>query len=334
MENLTLNLYDFIDRYKCNTRAQTGYDKLQELIDNGEENKLRTLLRDHHVKSITDQDELDFREDVDSLFQFYSLLEIACIIQFVPDSKEFPEDFRKETLFILDQSIIKPYYFKHYPILLSQNLLNRIQHPKKRENTYQPKKVYPLFNQFLLLNKTIEEDAQVEAFLWFLDGGRYGDYNIADLWKILNNAQQIKKRLETHPDDQDGLDHVFYGYFKFLGFIYDFDLLLQRTNSFPEIQSAFWFYHSYWFGEMKKELKEVMDKTYDLAEGIINEYQKVNSQFNIWSNLKELSNEETESINKDIVSESYASIDNFKIRINRVLNANYKNITVYEDIFA
>jgi hypothetical protein len=199
------------------------------------------------------------RDAFDDLLAYYSCVEIAALIGFVPSP--LPRTFRAETGQILDNPDIRRYYRKHYPLLLPNMLLNRIRgrtNLKERSGDA----ATALFFEFLHISNLIEHDSSVDMLLWFLDSGYHRGYEWKDTLKTLRNPKRFIEALSRSPRSRTPAEQSVDGLRKFLGFCVAFKDLLDRSRQFPLLQSAMWHYHGYWFhiirGEVRKGIEQAL----------------------------------------------------------------------------
>jgi hypothetical protein len=222
---------------------------------------LHSLLRHHEARPISDP-ETRQRGYFDSLLEYFSMVEVACLSGFIPWA-QLPDEHVRLAGEVLDDPAVRRYYEDHYPLLLPQAHRMRIEgRPVAPPANDVDDDLAPsgpdLFDEFLLLSQPIEMDASIETFLWFLDGGARGGVDIDDTIDVLGNPELLLRHTAAMPDDDpDGLDPLSASVQGFLGFV-EFAPrlldLLECAASRPLLQSAMWHYHGYWLGQMNQHL--------------------------------------------------------------------------------
>ncbi|MBL0341250.1 MAG: hypothetical protein IPP71_10130 [Bacteroidetes bacterium] len=251
------NLVEIQDRYLLGSNALEGMLILDNYIEQSKDKELKKLLRPLVEDDIISNSETQKRDAIDSLLQYFSILEIAIMIGFIPE--RLPQDMVSEIMKYLNDKHVRNYYLIHYPIILPQMLHTRLAEKLKNEIEYPSEIIFLHFMEFLSLSNILDEDEDVETFLWFLDDGSIDDFTIEDLWSTLNNSKKLIKALKS--SQNTSLNDAIRGYFKFIDFMRSFDSFLQKLHDYKEFQSAVWLYHMYWFDHMKDKLNNVIDKT-------------------------------------------------------------------------
>jgi hypothetical protein len=216
-------------------------------IDGREDVDLSTLLR-HHEERVITVEETWLRDDFDYLLAFYSVLEIAALIEFIKVNSA--SDVFETVEHILNYKPIKKYYRKYYRLALPQLFLKRL-HGEFSVHEHNERS-FSIFYSFLPLVKLIERDPDLETFLWFLDGGWRGKYNYTD---VANMFRKPKKFLECFSAKRPShLGKGVRGFVKFVHFCSEFDCLLQDSSDVPWLQAEMFAYHSYWFVQCSSKL--------------------------------------------------------------------------------
>ena len=254
MENKEINLEVITQQFRNKGEALKGFKNLNQLISNDEVEKLKILLRNHKKKPIETQTEILKRDSIDFLIDYYSILEIASIADYIP--KSIPIKIKNEANYILNNKFIKKYFSKYYPLLLPQVFICEINlKERKTHNSFQIS-AYSSFERFLILRQFIKQDKDIDQFLWFLDDGWTDNYSIRDFWNILNNQERIRYKLgrsNNHP-----LNKALWGFIKYIEFLSEYATLIRDTKDNPLLQSAIWHHQSYWFKNMKSELGDII----------------------------------------------------------------------------
>lgn len=188
--------------------------------------------------------------NVDSLIEFYSLLQIALFANYI--DYPLPEKLTNEIDLFLDTSAVRKYYENYYPLLLPYLLLKQIQ-----KNEYYKNNIYRespiLFDRFLILNQFVKHDEDIQLLLWFFDDGWIGKYSIKDFLNILKDKT---KMLEEYSNKIHPLNKIMWGFTKYTQFLSDYADLIRDCHSNPILQSSLWHYHSYWFGRMENKINK------------------------------------------------------------------------------
>jgi hypothetical protein len=216
---------------------------------------LAALLRDHRERMIEARGEIDLRDAFDELLAYYSLIEIAMRAGVV---SRLPEPLTKEVRSLLQHSSVRPFYESYYPLVLPQLLLRRLMQKTGAPGSAENDRL-PVFYKFLDVSTliddgTLAEDGDAETFFWLLDDGKTADgYSVEDFLEVTKRPRDLFVRMQRQDDDQDWLDVSLHGFKKFLTFCVSFDAFLARVQE-PSLQSAYWHYHGYWFGQLQAEL--------------------------------------------------------------------------------
>lgn len=191
---------------------------------------------------------------------YYSLIEIGQIAGYLPDS--LPVELVEEIKYFLNNKYLKRYYKSYYKLYLPQLLLqdvNKDNFPSENEDPEIINENQLIFEQFLLIKNSIEDDNDVYQFLWFLDDGHTNGYRLKDFREILKSREEKNKLLDDNPNSI--LNKTLRGYVKYLQFLSEYAQLLRRSNHYKLLQSAFWHFQSYWFKNMSSKLGKVLYKS-------------------------------------------------------------------------
>lgn len=209
--------------------------------------KLARELRDHEPGAIDEPSEIRFRDGVDYLLQYYSVLEIASLFDLVPD--EFDTQFRDHAQWQLNQPAVVKYYEDHYPLLLPRMFRERLDGVRRKIGVSGAPSI---FARFLNVSAKINEDSEVETLLWFLDDGIWGEDDIDSVVEVTGDPDTFVRLLASN--QRDRLTMAIGGLRTFLGFCAEFDSLLASLTDDPLAQSAFWHFHGYWFDHLRSQL--------------------------------------------------------------------------------
>lgn len=241
-----------------------GHDAEKALNNFSKWNKqqLASVLRHHKEAAISDE-ETWRRDEFDYLLTFYSIVEIAIMIGFV---QELPESFREKHLAVLGDEAVRRYYEKHYRLLLPDRLRRRlevgiVEPPPTNASSN------ATFYDFLELTKMIERDAEIESFLWALDGGwrkdMGGECDIARVREGLANPARLEQAVQRVGPKQTELDAALTGFGKFIQFCEDMDVLLNRLKSEDAgLADALWYAHAYWFMKLNSKLGKNLESAF------------------------------------------------------------------------
>lgn len=239
-----INFEDLIELYFRHTLAREAEEYLSLSRRGKAEIPLPHLLRYHEQEGVTDRREIHLRDCFDSLLAFYSLLEIAIVISFVPDPAE--DDFWMGVKANLSLEPVCKYYEENYPLLLPKLLRRRLHgeiEPKDKDNS----QTAAIFTAFLGLEDRISKDRDIDIFMRLIDFFYFGQVRLNTLIAVLMDKRDFMQRILKPPEERDVLDRGLQGFIKFLLFSNELDEILQESSEYPVFQSAMWHYHGYWF---------------------------------------------------------------------------------------
>jgi len=218
---------------------------------------LQTLLRNHIDSSIDSYLEVEERDNIDFLIDYFSILEIGLIADYFPNP--LPHKAVKEIDFILNNEFVKRYFTEYYPLALPQLLLKQVSRSRNEKHFHHDslKNSTALVDRFLMLNQVVKNDEDIDQLLWFLDDGWTAGFSISDFWNVLSDRNIIKYKLDSvnkHP-----LNSALWGFIKYIQFLSDFADLLRDSKEDAVLQSAFWHHQSYWFEHMKERIGEIIN---------------------------------------------------------------------------
>ena len=249
-----INLADLMHLYLHQSRAARAAELLGPIQEHQGSIQSSHLLRNHTVEPIILDDEIHDRDAFDFLVVFYSIIEIASMIRYVPDP--LPQDFIETSRRHLSEPAVRHYYEDFYPTLLPKLLLRRLNQDLAlyEDLPTDPTPAYHLFSEFLGLVNRQHNNEALETFLWFLDDGTLDGYGIEDTFAVLRKPEKFVERLLRRPAKQNALDLSLRGLQDFIAFCLDFDDLLQRCDRYLLLQSAQWHYFSYWFESISEKV--------------------------------------------------------------------------------
>jgi hypothetical protein len=230
--------------------ARKGKIKLLNLKTKNQDDEAFWLLRHHDEREISDE-ETWVRDDVDYLLSYYAILQVgitAGVLDLQPNDALFESASE-----LLNYPPLVHYFTKSYPLELPDRMRARFEAPGGPENlgSEQPKNSTSiqrkgLFSAFLPLTALLEQDNDMEAFLWLLDGGWRGQWHDERLEKALRHPKEAATLLMDKRPDPLG-HRVMQGAMKFIEFAVALDILLDQASDFPDLQEEMYLFHSYWF---------------------------------------------------------------------------------------
>jgi hypothetical protein len=245
--------------YRHRGPARAGHRLIMDFLDEEDDEGLSDLLRDYEEEGIDEQWEIKGRDDIDYLFEYYSVLAIGIVANVLPP--RLNEVLSEEINTILAHPSVKPYYQSYYPLWLPRLLLHKNKKSLVENIPYAA--AYPLFMQVIDLVSQRVKDDTIETFLWFLDGGSTEDYDMDDVIKILENPAAFKKTLQKKRLD-DG-EKALRGMINYFAFMDEFYNILEKLNKYKLLQSAVWHLEGYWFKHVKEDLLDSLRKCKELA---------------------------------------------------------------------
>lgn len=252
-----------LDQLKAEFEKESSYvvkalERVRNASSEPQLTALAHLLRDHRSNGIHG-DDIAKREGFDLLLHFYGLVEIGIWTGDFPE--QLPERFADDARCVLSAPAVRDYYEVHYPLALPGLLRRRLegrpvvaagsQHSSGR------------FGAFLELSGPLQRDQDIDAFLWLLDGGSYGDVNLTSMIRILRERRDFLNALSTKSPNREYDAAAAVGFSKFLDFCSNFQSLLQRTQAQPMLRAGFWYAHAYWFGQLSDKLRLELDRGID-----------------------------------------------------------------------
>lgn len=256
MDDLQINFEDLKEQYYDRGRAVWAVTTLRNVRVGANRPNLDRLLRHHDEEPPISDRETRQRDSVDFLLAFYSLLEIASMIRYIPNT--FPETFREEAIWNLSNRATVRYYEEHYRILLPRLFRLRLKEDRRLHEKEEDEASKTLFQRFLGIHNRVEADDEIELFQWFLDDGSTGDDDITDTLRLLRSPARTMEALMKDRGKRTIVKQSVSGAQKFFIFCGEFDSLLQDAKRFPLLQSAMWTYYSYWFELISEKVNSRM----------------------------------------------------------------------------
>lgn len=230
--------------------ARRAKAKLLDMKQRGQDNEASWLLRHHNEGEVSDKETWD-RDDVDYLLSYYAMLQVgitAGVIDFQPKDALFESASE-----LLSYPPLISYFTKSYPLDLPDRLLARFEAPASSQSTIPEMRKQVgsihrkgLFSAFLPLTAVLEQDADMETFLWLLDGGWRGRWHYERLESVLRRPKEAATLLMDRRRDPLG-HRVMQGILKFIEFAVALDILLEEAAPFPDLQEEMYVFHAYWF---------------------------------------------------------------------------------------
>ena len=211
--------------------------------------KLAWLLRHHDEEAINNTESWQ-RDEVDYLLEYYSLLEIACTLDLVPWPLE--EDVASAAVRHLEHPAVQK-YMEHYPVHLPQLLVLRLN--GLFTGRVACEQAPTLFWQLLELDARLFND-NCEAFLWFIDGGVRGGYDIDSVMRTVKSAKAYFRAVSVPARKVTSLTKALHGLRIFLQFCVDLDAFLADPALPPLFRVEAWKYFAYWFRNLTLYVEE------------------------------------------------------------------------------
>jgi hypothetical protein len=244
-----VNLEDLVESRFLRTDAQIGDQYLQQ----ARPDELAHLLRFHGDDPVVDASDIYLRDCVDQLLSFYSLLEIALLISFVPEV-DAGVDFWRRIRRNLSMDAVREYYESKYPLLLPVLLRKRIDGDLLLK--VDGSEIARLFLDFLSLEDRFRQDQDVQIFLRLVDDFTVREIRFDDLLDLVGRQDEFLGRILKSPEERDVLDQGVSGFRRYVDFLGALVELLDSARIYPVFQSALWQYYCYWFVEMRSKLTD------------------------------------------------------------------------------
>lgn len=254
------NYQTLLKTYFENETVASVREQLLDLIRQGDQRKLGTLLRDHRSRSVKSKREIDFRSAVDALLNGYSALEIALTAVFIPPPDQ--SAFWEQTALLLDHPAVQRYYGEYYSLILPQLLHRRLQNPDQRLDSQDQDFSSPLL-QFLHLDQRFNETFHDSYLLKMLDSFSIDGFRFPDVVRAISDPRDFVERVLLPPDQQGVLDIALVQFGDFLRFCFELHGLLNRLVDAPALQTRIWGHYGYWFGKMGSRLKSSLGTALD-----------------------------------------------------------------------
>jgi len=218
----------------------------------GSESPLTILLRDHQFKGIHNLEEKRLRRSFDDFLEFCSLLEIACVVRYVPIP--VPESLVTTVRPILQHRDVRYFSERFYPLPLVRQFTQRITDTHFRESLAgEPGDTFhPAFVDFLGLASRFRDDNDLQCLSYLIDyapmqranGLRFGLEEVAI---SLHDPVRVTESLTKPPGERDAFDSAIHGLSKFFNFSEELFNLLDDVAINTVVHDHFWAYFSYWY---------------------------------------------------------------------------------------
>ncbi|MHA3788364.1 hypothetical protein ACX0HA_09165 [Flavobacterium hauense] len=305
MENINYIRQEILrENFRLSKNVDRGYKTLSRLIEKNDQ-RLDYLLRNHRDTPIKTDREVVFRDDIDFLLAYYSILTIGIISGYLPTKLD--SETVDEAYLILSNPFVEKYYKDHYKLILPQLLL---KHLKTEIDLYNNESGSDkTFEHFIILINSRMNDEDIDLFLWLLDDGY--TYNATTknfltlkelIWSI-KNKENFKEIYDTPLESNYLLKSAIRGFAKFISYLDEYSNLLKENENNPTLQSAFWHMESYWFNHLDTYLKN------NLEQCIENLYEIITAGY-----YKKF---ESTEVNNDILEQWK---EESKIEVNKALN--------------
>jgi hypothetical protein len=249
-----LNLEDLLARYFEDTTAPAGEEYLLGRIDAGDGKGLATMLRDHRKQPIEKAREIEIRDSVDALLNFYSVLELALATDFVSAPANL-SIFRNAPR-ILNHDEVRSFYRKCYPLRLPELFRRRLASADRWPPDTASDGARAIFATFLSLDTRFVSKLQDGVLLPLLDGFWFDAVSFDDVVATIAKPKEYLERVLVDPDEDDTLSAALREFGILVRFCKDFRLLLGKAAAHPALQSGLWSYYGYWFEIIGAELAE------------------------------------------------------------------------------
>ncbi|NOT30713.1 MAG: hypothetical protein HOP15_09735, partial [Planctomycetes bacterium] len=152
---------------------------------------------------------------------------------------------------------VREYYESSYVLALPVALLRRLEgKPFAAAGSLEDAGSFP---DFLDITHPIENDDDLESFLWLLDGGARYDED-EEGWVDIDSARDVFADQERFLEvvgsrSRAPLASSVRGFGKFVEFCRSLDRMLRRRELPLLLRAYYWHYHEYWFGQLAHHLK-------------------------------------------------------------------------------
>lgn len=248
-------------RRKSPSKAVQRFRRLRKRKDG--DTQLHCLLR-HHGETVAGigEPEIYYRDEFDFLLAYYSLRELAAVINYVPLEYDSSVALAEE---ILNHPAIVLFSEQHYPLLLPSFARERLNGKwtthESAGSAFSDEAtdlVVGVFEEFLQLLQRRYADREIDTFLWFLDDGYLEGESLADTIEDLGNPAKIEHAFSLSYRKRSHTEDSIVGFVRFIRYSQQLLWLLEQLPKDSLIQSGLWHYHVYWFTEMAHDFRAVL----------------------------------------------------------------------------
>lgn len=239
-----VNHRDLHRQFCARTKAAKGWNALRRQKDDDE---LAYLLRHHRDPPgrVSDPFEIEFRDRVDELLDYFGLLEIALHVGFIREADD--PKYWSNVATILNQPAVRRFYVDHYPQTLPELLRRRLANNRQLRTVNAPPN---LLIEFLSLTERLNSDKDLGRFLAFMDSFFFGDVTFSDVLDVLEDPTEVARHaLRKRPEP---IGQALRGFDKMLQFIVAFDSLSRRAKKWPTFEARLWHFGGYWFRQIRE----------------------------------------------------------------------------------
>ncbi len=247
-----------------NSKAENLEDYLKSSLapEINLERILKTSKSELHVFLDASMGENEVKSAVNFMLDHYGLIFIGVL------SGYFPYDFNKNLTFeiirFLEIEAVREYYTFTKRQFLPQAIRAYCSAIEYRQ-TYSFEDKYEsrsdLFNEFLVLNRTLAYDSNIQLFLSEIRGGKT-DYT--EIIHIINTREGISNAFQ-HCDEEALVDrrNIIVGAIQFAYFICELKLLLDKALSAPILQSTLWSFYGFYFETAQQRLIMFYERVFE-----------------------------------------------------------------------
>lgn len=250
---------NFEDLYKF-YYVETGAFRAAEILNGVREDLLsEELLRTFPPEGTKESGAILF-SPLGDLLKFYSLLEIALLIKFIPEP-DYASVFWFHARRALSLKLIAPYIQEDYPLQLPRFLLGRLEGRMHLAEEFSEDRYGEVCAVFLSFLSQVSRwrDPEIQVFLRFVLSSDADQAQFDRFRGILSDRDDFMARiLTTRIIRQTFEDQLLHGLSKILILCEDLDRLLVDVEGFPLLQSAMHIYYADLFGAMNQKLPSYM----------------------------------------------------------------------------
>lgn len=225
------------------------------------------LFRYHDPEGVSGS-EVRLRDDMDWTLGAYSLLTVAAIACYI--EWPLPDAIAAAVSRLLEREGVRRYHELLYPIALPKLLLdaigNRIKLPKENNPTS-----WAAFRWLVTFSSRFSDDRHLTSFLWLLDSGSFGEYDISNLLKDIETPKSTLAAVHQPDDRLSRPQSAILGCFRFLVLCRDLDLAFQEMNQAPLTRAAIWLNYVYWFNSFRSDVANNLEQCLFCLRGWLQE---------------------------------------------------------------